>query len=66
MYSIIEPELVRLRELKRQLTKVKSEEELRFWLSLFNMCIPVFHALLNTPQANTKMKPSKRGSKKWI
>jgi len=64
MHSIIEPELARLRELKRQLTKVKSEEELRFWLSLFNMCIPVFNALLNTSQAHTKMKTSKRGSKK--
>ena len=64
MRSMIEPELVRIRELKKQLNKVKSEEELRFWLSLFNMCVPVFDALLNTSQAHTKMKTSKRGSKK--
>ncbi len=61
MRSMIEPELVRIRELKKQLNKVKSEEELRFWLSLFNMCVPVFDALLNTSQAHTKtMKPKKR------
>jgi len=64
MYSIIEPELVRLRELKKQLTKVKSEEELRFWLSLFNMCIPVSNALLNTPQGHSNMKTSKRVNKR--
>jgi len=60
MRSMIEPELTRIRELKKQLTKVKSEEELRFWLSLFNMCVPVFDALLNTSQAHTKTtKPKK-------
>ena len=61
MRPMIEPELGRIRELKKQLTKVKSEEELRFWLSLFNMCVPVFDALLNTSQAHTKArKPKKR------
>ncbi len=64
IHSMIEPELVRLRELKRQLTKVKSEEELRFWISLFNMCVPVFNAILNNSQAHTKTKTSKRRSKK--
>lgn len=64
MSSMIEPELVRLRELKKQLTKVKSEEELRFWLSLFNMCIPVFNVLLNTSQPHTKARKSKKHRKK--
>ena len=56
MHSMIEPELTRIRELKKQLAKVKSEEELRFWLSLFNMCVPVFDALLNTSPAHTKAR----------
>ena len=56
MHSMIEPELTRIRELKKQLTKVKNEEELRFWLSLFNMCVPVFDALLNTSPAHTKTR----------
>jgi len=60
MRSMIEPELTRIRELKKQLTKVKSEEELEFWLSLFNMCVPVFDALLNTSPLHTKTgKPRK-------
>ncbi len=60
MRSMIEPELVRLRELKKQLTKVKSEEELRFWLSLFNMCVPVFDALLNTLHEHTKSRKPRK------
>ena len=56
MHSMIEPELTRIRELKKQLTKVKNEEELRFWLSLFNMCVPVFDALLNTSPTHTKTR----------
>ena len=64
MRSMIEPELVRIRELKKQLNKVKSEEELRFWLSLFNMCVPVFDALLNTSQAQTKTRKPKKRTKK--
>ena len=62
--SMIEPELVRLRELKKQLTKVKSEDELRFWLPLFKMCVPVFDALLNTSQAHTKTRISEKHRKK--
>ena len=64
MRSMIEPELVRIRELKKQLNKVKSEEKLRFWLSLFNMCVPVFDALLNTSQAHTKTRKPKKHTKK--
>jgi len=64
MFLMIQPELMRIQELKKQLTKVKSKEELRFWLSLFNMCIPVFNVILNNSQAHTKTKTSKRGSKK--
>ena len=63
MRSMIEPELGRIRELKKQLNKVKSGEELRFWLSLFNMCMPVFETLLDTSQLHTKTKTPKRNSK---
>ncbi len=64
MRSMVEPELIRIRELKRQLTKVKSEEELQFWFSLFKMCSPVFDALLNTSQAHTKTTKPKKHRKK--
>ncbi len=60
MRSMIEPELIRIRELKRQLTKVKSEKELKFWLSLFNMCVPVFDVLLNTPHEHTKARKPRK------
>ena len=64
MRAMIEPELARIRELAKQLNKVKSEEELRFWLSLFDMCVPVFDTLLNTSQAYTKTgRPEKRTKK---
>jgi len=60
MRPVIQPELGRIRELKKQLKQVKSEEELRFWHSLFNMCAPAFGALLNISQENTK-SGSRRG-----
>ena len=63
MRSMVEPELMRIRELKKQLTRVKSKEELRFWLSLFNMCVPVFDVLLNTSQAHTKTRKPKKHRK---
>ena len=64
MRSMIEPELGRIRELKKQLNKVKSEEKLRFWLSLFNMCMPVFDALLNASPAHTKTTEIRKHPKK--
>jgi len=64
MRLAIQSELTRIRELKKQLNKVKSEEELRFWRSLFNMCIPSFKALLSASQQNTKTRRFKKGSKK--
>ena len=60
----IKSQLVRIRELKKQLNKVKSEEELRFWRSLFNMCAPSFRALLSASQTNTQARRVKKGSKK--
>ncbi len=60
MRPVVTPELGRIRELKKQLKRVKSEEELRFWHSLFEMCAPLFEALLNTPQGKTK-SGSRRG-----
>ncbi len=64
MRSMIEPELMRIRELKKQLNKVKSEDELRFWLSLFTMCVPVFDTLLNNSQAHPKTRKPKKRTKK--
>ena len=60
----IQSELERIRELKKQLNKVKSEEELRFWHSLFNMCIPSIKALLSASQTNTKTRRLKKSSKR--
>ena len=60
----IQSQLARIRELKKQLNKVKSEEELRFWHSLFNMCAPSFKALLSASPTNTKKRRLKKGSKK--
>ena len=64
MRLAIQSELTRIRELKKQLNKVKSEEELRFWYSLFNMCIPSFKALLSASQQHTKTRRLKKGGKK--
>ena len=64
MRPMIQPELARVRELKKQLNKVNSEEEMKFWLSLFNMCIPVFDVLLNTAQAENKKGKSNKYRKK--
>ncbi len=64
MRSMIQSELARIQELKKQLNKVKSEDELRFWLSLFNMCVPVFNALLNTSQPRTKTTKPKKHRRK--
>ncbi|MFC1984357.1 hypothetical protein ACFLVO_05060 [Chloroflexota bacterium] len=60
---MIEPELARIRELKKQLNKVKSEEEMKFWLSLFNMCVPVFDVLLDTAQPHNKTGRSNKHGK---
>ncbi len=64
MRSAIQSELTRIRELNKQLKKVKSEEELRFWNSLFNMCVPLFKALLSTSQAHPKTIRLKKDGKK--
>ena len=64
IHFAIQSELGRIRELKKQLNKVKSEEELKFWLSLFNMCAPVFGALLSAPKAPANVQRAKRHSKK--
>ena len=64
MHLAIQSELARIRELKKQLNKVKSEDELRFWLSLFNMCAPVFEALMSFSKAPANVRRTKRHSKK--
>jgi hypothetical protein len=60
----VKSQLIRIRELKKQLNKVKSEEELRFWRSLFNMCVPSFKALLSASQKTTQTRRLKKGVKK--
>ena len=64
MRFAIQSELARIRELKKQLKKVKSEEELRFWYSLFNMCVPSFKALLSFSRPHTQTRKIKKGGKK--
>ncbi len=64
MRSMIESELGRIRELKKQLNKVKNEKGLQFWLSLFNMCLPLFKALLNASPTHSQGRRIKRDSKK--
>ncbi len=64
MRSAIQSELIRVRELNKQLKKVKSEEELRYWHSLFSMCLPTLKALLGTSQAHPKTIRLKKDGKK--
>ncbi len=64
MRSVIQSELMRIRELKKQLNKVKNEEELRYWRSLFDMCVPLFRALLSDSPAHTKTRRLKKDGKK--
>ena len=62
--SLIKPELARIRELKKQLKQIKSEKELQFWCSLFNMCVPLFEALLKSSQTNNNTRRLKKDPKK--
>ncbi len=64
MRPMIQPELARISELGKQLNKVKSEEELRFWRSLFKMCVPLFKALLSASPADTKTRRPRKDVKK--
>ena len=63
MRLAIQSQLKRIRELKKELSKVKSEEELRSWHSLFKMCAPSFKVLLGASHINTKTRILKKGSK---
>ncbi|MFC2047294.1 hypothetical protein ACFLTK_03370 [Chloroflexota bacterium] len=63
MRLVIQSEMMRIRELRKELNKVKSEEELRFWYSLFSMCVPSFKALIGTSQARTTMRRLKGGGR---
>ncbi len=64
MRSAIQSELIRIRELNKQLKKVKNEKELQYWHSLFSMCLPTLNALLGTSLVHTKTKKLKKGDKK--
>jgi len=64
IHFAIQSQLIRIRELKKQLSKVKSEEELRSWHSLFKMCAPSFKALLGASHINTKTRRLKKSGKK--
>ena len=52
----IKLQLVRIQELNKQLKRVKTGDELKFWYSLFTMCIPSFKALIGTPRTETKRR----------
>ena len=64
MRSAIQSELMRIRELNKQLKKVKSEKELRYWHSLFSMCLPTLNALLGVSLGDTKKGKLKKDGKK--
>ena len=54
MRSTVQPELERVRQLSRQLKKVRSREDLKRWRALYAMCQPAFEAALNMAQPRTK------------
>lgn len=58
--SMVQPELERIRQLSRQLKKVKSREDLRRWRSLYKMCLPAFEATLNLAPQRTVT------GKRWV
>jgi hypothetical protein len=61
--SMVQPEMERVRQLSRQLKKVRSREDLRRWRGLYEMCLPAFKAAINlTPQKidKSKRRPQKR------
>ena len=64
--SMVQPELERVRQLARQLKKVRSREDLRSWHGLYKMCLPAFEATLNLsqPRPGTGKRRSKSGSRK--
>ena len=64
MRSVIQSELIRIRELNKQLRKVKSKKELQYWHSLFSMCLPTLNALLGTSLVHIKTKKLKKDGKK--
>ena len=55
--SMVQPELERVRQLSRQLKKVRSREDLKRWRGLYAMCLPAFTAAINlTPPKADKSK----------
>jgi hypothetical protein len=60
--AMVRPELERVRQLSRQLRKVRSREDLKRWRSLYEMCQPAFEATLNVaPARKTTGKRRKKG-----
>lgn len=51
--SIVQPELERIRQLLKQLKKVRSRKDLRRWRALYKMCLPAFEATLNLAKPRT-------------
>ena len=64
--SVAKLELTRVDELRKQLRKVKSREDLQRWRSLYEMCRPAFEAALNLsrPHSRTGKKRTKSSSRK--
>jgi hypothetical protein len=64
--SIAKPELARVDELRRQLRKVRSREDLRQWRSLYEMCQPAFEVALSLsrPRPGTIKRRAKSSKRK--
>ncbi len=60
----LESQRARIRELRKQLHRVKSLEELRSWQSLFTMCLPSFKALTVTAPPQTGKGSAKKRVRK--
>ena len=64
--SMAKLELTRVDELRKQLRRVRSREDLRRWRSLYDMCRPAFEVALNLsrPRKRTGKKRTKNISRK--
>ena len=61
--SMVQPELERVRQLSRQLKKVRNRDDLKRWRGFYEMCLPAFTAAINLtpPKADKgKRRPQNR------
>ncbi len=64
MRAMVEPEQARVRELAKQLKKVKTRDELRRWNSLLEMCLPGLQAPLKIARTRPETQKKKRRNRK--